>query len=136
MVSSSYDEMTVLVVDDQDFMRDIITVTLRQIGFRHIVTASDGRAAIKKVMQATPDLILCDINMEPMNGIEFVTLIQAAGAIGANRIPTIFLTGHADEAKVKAAIKLGIDGFVVKPAKAGPLGRKIKAVLKRYGRSA
>ena len=136
MANSSYDSMPVLVVDDQEIVRDLVTVMLRQVGFRRIATASDGGAAIKQIAQEAPCLIICDINMEPMNGLEFVAQLQAAGMIGKDRIPTIFMTGHAEEAKVKAAIKLGIDAFVVKPVKVGPLKQKIEAVLKRFGRIA
>jgi len=61
-----------------------------------------------------------------------VTQLQAAGMTGARRIPTIFLTGHAEEDKVNTAAKLGIDGFLVKPVKFAPLTQRSKSVLKRY----
>jgi two-component system chemotaxis response regulator CheY len=128
-----YENIGVLVVEDQDFVRELVANMMRQIGFRQVATATDGAAALKAVGQEPPRLILCDINMEPMNGIDFVQHLQKAGFSGPNRIPTIFLTAHAEEALVKKAITMGIDAFLVKPVKRQTLQQKIDAVLARAG---
>ncbi len=128
-----YDNISVLVVEDQDFVRDLVATVLRQIGFRQVSTASDGTAALKAVGLEPPKLILCDINMEPMNGIEFIQHLQKAGFTGIKRIPTIFLTAHTEEALVKKAVAIGIDAFLIKPVKRQILEQKIEAVLSRAG---
>jgi two-component system chemotaxis response regulator CheY len=133
MSESLYGPLPVLVVDDQDFMRDLVSSVLRQIGFRRIETAGDGEAALKSVTQAVPKLIICDIEMAPMNGTEFVERLHKAGFTGPKRIPTIFLTSHAEAALVHQAKKLGVDAFLVKPVKRGPFEQKIQQILQRAG---
>ncbi|MBM3597192.1 MAG: response regulator [Alphaproteobacteria bacterium] len=133
MSETVYGQLAVLVVDDQDFMRDLVSSVLRQIGFRRIDTASDGEAALKCVAQTVPKLIICDIEMAPMNGIEFIERLHKAGFTGAKRIATVFLTSHAEAALVHQAAKLGVDAFVVKPVKRGPFEQKIQQILKRSG---
>lgn len=125
----AYDKFRVLVVDDNAFMVDLVTSLLRQIGFRDIHAANDGEAALKKVMQAPPALIICDINMKPLDGVEFVKRLRAAGYVGKDKIPTLFLTAHAEEQYVKAAIQLEIDGFLVKPLKKDALVQRIQKLL-------
>jgi two-component system chemotaxis response regulator CheY len=125
----AYEKYRVLVVDDNGFMVDLVSSLLRQIGFRDIHTANDGEAALKKVMQAPPALIICDINMKPLDGVEFVKRLRTAGYAGKDKIPTLFLTAHAEEQYVKSAIQLEVDGFLVKPIKKEVLIQRVQKLL-------
>jgi two-component system chemotaxis response regulator CheY len=118
-----------LVVEDNAFMRDLVLRLMRQIGFNQLREAVDGADALRTVMQFNPNLIVCDINMKPMNGIEFVTQLQRSGYTGVHKIPTIFLTSHAEEQYVQQARALGVDGFLVKPVNKQTLVARILAVL-------
>ncbi len=129
MIDARLATLRALVVEDNDFMRDLIVRLMRQIGFGELREAVDGADALRTVMQFSPHLILCDINMKPMNGIEFVTQLQRAGYTGANKIPTIFLTSHAEEEYVRQARTLGVDGFLVKPVSRQTLIVRVLAVL-------
>jgi two-component system, chemotaxis family, chemotaxis protein CheY len=124
-------KMTVLVVDDNDFMRDLVASMLREIGFREIVHASDGEAALQKVKQENPSLILCDVDMEPMNGLDFVDRLRRTQLPPAKQTPVILLTAHSDAEIVQRAIKLGVNAYIVKPVKRNQLEARIATVLEK-----
>lgn len=122
-------KMTVLVVDDNDFMRDLVASMLREIGFREIVHAGDGEAALQKVRSDDPELILCDVDMEPMNGLDFVERLRRNQMPPAKQTPVILLTSHSEAEIVQRAIKLGVNAYVVKPVKRNQLEARIATVL-------
>lgn len=103
---------TILLVDDHHDIRDMMTRQLQKRGFS-VVTASNGLEAVLAVAQAAPALILMDINMPELDGIEATVRIRAADP--EFRIPVIALTAYAlpgDEARAKTA---GCDAFHSKP---------------------
>jgi two-component system, chemotaxis family, chemotaxis protein CheY len=125
-------KMKVLVVDDNDFMRDLVASMLREIGFRDIFHASDGEKALVKNKEVDPHLILCDVDMEPMNGLDFVEhLRRTAPPPPANPTPVILLTAHSDAEIVQRAIKLGVNAYIVKPVKRNQLEARIATVLEK-----
>ncbi len=124
-----YGEIKVLVLEDQEMIRDIVVSTLRAIGFRKIRTASDGQAGLRIVMDDRPELILCDISMERMDGFQFVEAMHKSGYRDEKRIPTLFLTAHATSEFVAKARQLHVDAYVVKPVKKDLLEQRIRHVL-------
>ncbi len=103
---------TVLLVEDHADIRDMMTRQLQNRGFT-VVTATNGLEAVLAVAQASPALILMDINMPELDGIEATIQIRAADP--ELRIPVIALTAYAlpgDEARARAA---GCDAFHPKP---------------------
>jgi two-component system chemotaxis response regulator CheY len=125
-------KIKVLVVDDNDFMRDLVASMLREIGFREISHAADGEAALAKAQEVDPGLIICDVDMEPMNGLDFIEqLRRRAPPPPTPPIPVILLTAHSEAEIVQRAIKLGVNGYVVKPVKRNQLEARIATVLER-----
>lgn len=124
-------KMKVLVVDDNDFMRDLVASMLREIGFREIVHAGDGEAALQKVRSEGPELILCDVDMEPMNGLDFVERMRRNQPPPAKQTPVILLTAHSDAEIVQRAIKLAVNAYIVKPVKRNQLEARIATVLEK-----
>lgn len=125
--------LRVLVIDDQPVIRAVVRRLLGELGFKEVSEASDGLAGLEVLWRAAPDLIICDIEMKPMNGLEFVEALQRRGYYGANRIPTIFLTAHAEREIVLRAKAVGADAFLVKPVQRNDLAARIEAVLARKG---
>lgn len=122
----------VLVVDDNDFMRDLVASMLREIGFREISHAADGEAALAKAKEIDPGLIICDVDMEPMNGLDFIEQLRhRAPPPPTPPTPVILLTAHSEAEIVQRAIKLGVNGYVVKPVKRNQLEARIVTVLER-----
>jgi two-component system chemotaxis response regulator CheY len=121
--------ITALVVEDNDFVRDLVANQLKQIGFSTVQTAPDGEAALKIVDQTSPGLMICDINMEPMGGFELITRLRDRGLTGFQRIPTIMLSSHAVPEFIDRARLLEVDAFLVKPVKKDALAERIRTVL-------
>jgi CheY-like chemotaxis protein len=93
----------ILVVDDAKYSRDLLSLHLSNAGYE-VETAEDGIAAAKSVLRDPPHLIITDVNMPYMSGIELVAALRAD--TGVPDIPVIFLTGEerdADEGKLRAA---------------------------------
>jgi two-component system chemotaxis response regulator CheY len=119
----------VLVIDDNDFMRETIAAMLRDIGFRDVTEARDGHDALRQLELANPGLIICDIEMKPMDGLDFVEALRVHAWPRAKEIPVIFLTVHTEAPIVKRAAKLGVDAYVVKPVQKKQLEARIITVL-------
>jgi two-component system, chemotaxis family, chemotaxis protein CheY len=107
---------TMLVVDDSATMRKIITRTIRKAGLPvadEIFEASDGNEALQKIEGKPVDIILCDINMPGMGGLDFV---KKARSNGANQNTKIIMISTESADKLIASVKAdGADGYVTKP---------------------
>jgi CheY-like chemotaxis protein len=117
---------TLLLVDDHDAIRDMMSRRLQERGFV-VMTATDGLQAVLACASATPQLILMDINMPELDGIEATRQIREAHP--DKSIPIIALTAHAladDEARAKAA---GCNAFHPKPVNFTKLFDQIDALL-------
>ena len=100
----------ILVMDDDQCMRELMRLHLRNAGYE-VLVAEDAVAAGHMVMKQRPDLILADVEMPFMTGLEFVEALRADHAVAT--IPVIFVTSRADaEARGK---ELGAVGFLTKP---------------------
>lgn len=104
---------TVLLVDDNEDNLIIYTTILRFGGYR-VVEAHDGRAALAAARSACPDLILMDVSIPFIDGLEVTRRLKADPA--TRRIPIIALTAHALAADRDRAIQAGCDGYISKPA--------------------
>jgi two-component system chemotaxis response regulator CheY len=121
--------MPVLVVDDQQTMRRIIENLLKQLGFKNIVQAADGGAALKTLREAAVPfgLIISDWNMAPMTGLQFLKELRADDKIKG--LPFIMITAESKTENVVAAKEAGVNNYIVKPFSADILKQKIAAVL-------
>ena len=107
---------SVLIVDDSNTMRKIVNRSLRQAGleFDSVLEAGDGQAALEVLADEKPDIILSDINMPNMDGIEF--LKQKANDASIKDIPVVMVTTEGgSEDMVEQAMSLGASGCVKKP---------------------
>ncbi|WP_300426624.1 response regulator [uncultured Thalassolituus sp.] len=117
---------TIFVVDDSATMLMSVRASLEMNGFK-VETASDGVQALDKLNSMSPDLIITDINMPRMGGME---LIQALRAMSKFRFtPILTLTTESESGKRDQAKQLGATGWLVKPVPPGDLVRIIKQVL-------
>ncbi|MBF0094358.1 MAG: response regulator [Alphaproteobacteria bacterium] len=126
---AAYADLKALVVDDQLFIRRIVVGFLRKMGFRQIEEAGDGVTAIKVNNAFIPNIILCDIEMEPMDGLTFLQILRTNKSMGNSNVPVIFLSNHADSETVKRAGKLGVNAFLVKPTSLEKLSERVNFVL-------
>lgn len=127
--SNSYENVRVLVLEDESHIRQIICRLLRQIGFRLIHDVADGAEGFKELLRVKPQVILCDIHMEPIDGLTFLRKLRGLGKPEFSRVPVIFLTADAQRETVVVAKDLRVDGYLVKPVSPKQLKERIDAVL-------
>jgi two-component system chemotaxis response regulator CheY len=130
-IEIEFPKLIVLVIDDQDYVRSIIVQLLKRLGVGRVLECSNGAEALGLLEQNKPDLILCDIKMAPVDGLQFLRDVR--GGLGGNDpdVPIIFLTSASDRGTVQAAIESEVDGYLVKPVSADDLKSKISTVLNR-----
>ena len=126
-----YEQLRVLVIEDQPFIRKMIVEILINIGFRQIKEAEDGAAGLEIVAAWPLDLIICDIEMGPVDGLSFLETLRRDDTPGKARSPVIFVTSHAESETVERARDLGVDAFIVKLPSTAALQSRIDFVLRR-----
>lgn len=129
MVFRADPDLRVLVIDDERFIRDIVVRMLHEMGYIIVREAGDGLAAIDESKILSPGLIVCDINMKPMNGLQFLQKVRAGSATISRNTPIILLTGVSDESTVGHALALDVNAFLVKPVSRNQFEKKIERVL-------
>jgi two-component system chemotaxis response regulator CheY len=104
-----------LIVDDSSVMRKIVERSLRQAGvdLKQVLEAGNGAEALTVLQDNAVDLILCDINMPVMDGLEFVK--QLSGVPNAKGVPVVMITTEGSEAHVVQALSCGARGYIRKP---------------------
>ena len=109
------DKVRVLIIDDSSVMRKIVERSLRQAGLEleKVVEAANGAEALAALQDNVVDLILCDINMPVMDGLEFVR--QVATVKSAKAVPIVMITTEGSESRVVAALSAGARGYIRKP---------------------
>lgn len=123
------DGLAVLIVDDNQNMRRLLHTLLRAIHITEIKEADSGKDALAVLNGVTPDLIITDLAMRPLNGIDFVRLLRSDRTCPAAIVPVIMLTGYSEEAMVMKARAAGVNDFVAKPVSANMLRERIERVV-------
>jgi two-component system alkaline phosphatase synthesis response regulator PhoP len=116
---------TILVVDDEPQLVKVLRGYLEQGGFR-IVTAGDGPMALAQYKHEKPDLVLLDLNLPGMDGIEVARRLRTL-----SNVPIIMVTARVDETDRLIGLELGADDYVTKPFSAREVVARVRAVLRR-----
>ena len=124
-------EGAIIVADDELFSQSIVVRQVKEMGADNILRASDGRECIQLLendFNKEVSLIVLDINMPKMNGLQVLKMIRS-GAIECERdIPIIMLTGNTDRELVSAAMALDADSFLAKPVSKASLVNRVRAL--------
>lgn len=126
------DGKRILIVDDEEDFCFFVKENLQQIGSYQVLIATDGVQGLKIAREAHPDLILLDILMPRMNGLEVLKRLKANPA--TMEIPVLMLTAKNDVESKQQAAQLYDEDYLVKPIQADFLKMKIDRVLARIGR--
>ncbi len=116
--------MKVLIVDDEEMAIKLVEHQLKIDGFE-IVTTTDGREAMDLIKSEEPDLVISDIMMPFMSGLELLELIKSE----KKKIPVILVSALDDVEVIQTAIGMGADDFVIKPVNTDELSLRVKRVL-------
>ncbi len=118
----------ILVIDDEEWLREMVQMALRQRGF-DVVEAGDGATGIEVAKRELPDLVLCDVNMQKVDG--YLTLSSLRSDATTASIPFILMTGLADNAGMRHGMELGADDYLPKPFTIDALYAAVEARLKK-----
>ncbi|MBO6622127.1 MAG: response regulator transcription factor [Balneola sp.] len=122
-------KQTILVVDDEKDLLDLIEYNLRKEGF-DVLKAENGEEGIAMAKEHSPDLVLLDIMMPKMDGLQAVEEMRKDAEL--KRIPIILLTARSDEKTEVEGLNKGSDDYITKPISTTKLISRIKAVLRRF----
>ncbi|WDP90269.1 MAG: response regulator [Desulfobacter sp.] len=125
-------KLRVLVVDDSISMRRIIRGFLERNGVTRIAEAGNGQAALELIRFQALDLIISDLNMPVMNGMELLETLNGDQEFRA--IPFVILTVEANQKTMNLALETGADSYIVKPVSEAPFIKEIQRVLTGSGR--
>ncbi len=118
---------TILVVDDEQALTDVLEAYLRNEGYE-VLVAYDGRRAVELALSERPDLVLLDLNLPKLPGLEAFREIRAQADI-----PVIMLTARGEEVDRVVGLELGADDYVAKPYSPREVVARVKSVLRRRG---
>ena len=120
-------EVKILAVDDSPTMRRIICNTLKRAGFSDVVEATDGKDALAKLKVEKFDFVITDWNMPEMDGLTFVSNLRADEA--TKNLPVLMITTRSVKDDIVAALKAGVNSYIVKPFTPDTLKEKIDQIL-------
>ena len=122
-------EQTILVVDDEPSIREVVTLYLQRAGY-HVIVAADGQAALQVLDERSPDLVVLDLMLPQVDGLEITRQLRVRG-----NTPIIMLTARRQETDRILGLEMGADDYVVKPFSPRELVSRVKAVLRRTNRA-
>lgn len=118
---------SVLIVDDVQSMRLVVSYTLKTLEITNIDQAANGQQALERLKSKHYDLVISDVEMPIMNGIELLKLIRADDNL--KEIPFILVTSVAQQEKIMEAIEQQVSNYVIKPINPDILAKRITAVF-------
>ncbi len=121
-------DATILLVEDDPSIREVTAIGLRQAGFT-VVTANDGRDGLDRFLAGAFDLVLLDIMLPRMDGLEVAREIRRTSTV-----PIVMLTARADTIDVVVGLEAGADDYVRKPFEVPELVARVRAAVRRMGR--
>ena len=129
--SKIFENLKVLVIEDKDHMRALLRRLLNHIGVRTMHEAPDGAAALEILPTIECDLILSDLSMAPMDGLEFTRKVRGSANQKTSGLPIIMISGYTEKAKVEAARDAGVNEFLAKPVTPQSLISRITDIMER-----
>lgn len=122
-------QLSVLIVEDNAFMRKMVRSLLNNIGIKKIYEAADGIAGLEQIRAVMPDVIVLDWEMPLLNGPELVRIVRSPGVFPTPDIPIIMLTAHGERSRIVEAVRLGVNEFLCKPVSAKMLTDRLISIL-------
>lgn len=128
-----FSRLQLLIIDDNDFMRQLYRQLLEAIGFRaeNIREATDGNDALDCLDRHAVDIAICDLNMQPMNGKQFTHRIRTDPNSINPYLPIIVCTGHAELVHISDARDAGATEILRKPVSAGSLYSRLQVAIEQ-----
>lgn len=123
------DQIRIMVVDDMSTSRGLITQALDGFGIRQVESAADGQSALQKLASWPVHLVISDMNMPGMNGLQLLHALRSAGQ--TRNVGFLLITGKADRQIIETGKQLGMNNFLPKPFQPADLRNAIEAIVGR-----
>ena len=124
-----FELLNILLVDDNHHMRVLLTEILRAIGVRQVFEANDGAEALQIMRAQQIDIIMTDLAMQPLDGLDFVRTLRNSPESPNPMAPVIMITGHSTLRRVSEARDVGVNEFLSKPVTARGVLERIARVV-------
>jgi CheY-like chemotaxis protein len=131
MSGSAFEQLRVLIVEDNQHMRSLLRALLNSVGIRDVSEANNGATALTVLREKKCDMVLSDLAMKPMDGLEFSRTVRTAENSPNPFIPIIMITGHTEKHRVEAARDAGVTEFLAKPITASSLFSRMAEIMER-----
>ena len=131
MSGATFDHLKALIVEDNVHMRTLLRSLLTALGVKHVYEASNGADAFVILRDKSPDMILTDLSMKPVDGIAFTREVRLSHDSPNAYVPIIMITGHTERLKVEAARDAGVTEFLAKPITAQGLFLRVAQIVER-----
>ena len=131
MANYNLKQLSFMTVDDNAHMCALVKSILIALGVKNVMDASNGEEAFKKLRLFSADIVICDWNMEPMDGIDFTKKIRNSNESPNVFVPIIMLTGHTEMKRVVEARNAGINEFLAKPISVKSLYSRIRSIIEK-----
>lgn len=122
-------QLSVLIVDDNQYMRKILRGLLIAIGVKVLYEAEDGISGLELVRTLSPDIVVLDWEMPLLNGPEFIRIVRSPGVFPTPDLPIIMLSGYRERWRVLEAMRLGVNEFLCKPVSQKALHQRLLSIV-------
>ena len=123
------DGLRILLVDDNQHMRVLLSEILRAVGVQHIIDAADGAQGLQLMRAHNIDIVVTDLAMEPLDGIDFVRLLRNSTDSPNQMVPVIMITGHSTLRRIQEARDAGVNEFLAKPITARGVIDRLRLII-------
>ncbi len=128
-----FERLGVLIVDDNEHTVDLLREILRAFGVRTVDAAVDGKSALRFLKRRSVDLVICDWEMKPLDGLAFTKLVRGSPDSPNPFVPILMLTAHTEMDRVLMARDAGVNDFVAKPVSPALLLSRMRSALDNWG---
>jgi len=129
MAPAGFESLKALIVEDNTHMRSLLRALLNSVGIKDVSEAIHGQAAMEALRERKIDLVLTDLAMAPMDGLELTRQVRNDEKSPNPFVPIIMITGHTEKYRVEAARDAGVTEFLAKPISAKSLYQRILNVV-------
>ncbi|MDP6388524.1 MAG: response regulator [Alphaproteobacteria bacterium] len=129
MPDYNFENLHVLVIDDNQYMLSIMRTILAAMGVRRVQCASDARAALETLGDVPPDIVITDWLMEPMDGLEFTRAVRASEDDAVRFLPIVMLTAFSEKDRVAEVRDCGVTEVLAKPVSPEAIYKRFVATI-------
>lgn len=123
------EQVSILIIEDEPYVRTIIRRILANLKIINVHEAAEGGDGLMQTLRVRPSLVLCDVHMQPIDGVKYLRTLRDVKVPQIRDTPVIFLTGDSNQDLVLRARELKVSGYMVKPVSVNDMKKSLGRVL-------